>query len=284
MADQVRVGMIGAGRMGLPVLRRVVAAGHEVRVLGRTPDRRAALAEDGARPVETVAEVAADAEVVLVSLFTDDQVRAVCLDTDLIPALPTGAILVLHTTGSPRTAQAVAERAAGRGIAVLDAPFSGGPHDIAAGHVTLFVGGPADALDRARPVLDSYADPVLPTGPTGSGQLVKLINNALFAAQLGLVADAVALGGQCGVAESVLMTALPRGSAASRALSGAAARGSIGAFATSVREFVGKDVDVVRAVAGELGGDLGALAPALDRLAAAFGGETETQKVTGEQQ
>jgi 3-hydroxyisobutyrate dehydrogenase-like beta-hydroxyacid dehydrogenase len=262
----MRLGFIGAGRMGRPMVDRLAAAGHRVRVLARSAPARAALTAQGVPAADTVAEVAAGAEAVLVCVFTDEQVREVCLGTALLEQMPAGSVLVLHTTGSPSTAEAVAGRAAARGIEVLDAPVSGGPHDIAAGRLTLFVGGSAPALARVRPALDSYGDPVLHVGPLGAGQRVKLVNNALFAAHLGLLCDAVRLGGHLGVDEAVLLDALPRGSAASRALTGAAGRGSIARFAAATRDFVGKDVQIVRTVAAELGGDLGALEPALDAL------------------
>jgi 3-hydroxyisobutyrate dehydrogenase-like beta-hydroxyacid dehydrogenase len=98
---------------------------------------------------------------------------------------------VLHTTGSPRTAQAIAARATPRGIGVVDCPVSGGPHDIAAGHVTLLAGGDGADIDRVRPVLAAYGDPMLHVGPLGAGQGVKLVNNAVFAANIGLLAEAV---------------------------------------------------------------------------------------------
>ncbi|MGV9800344.1 NAD(P)-dependent oxidoreductase, partial [Mycobacterium sp. NPDC003449] len=186
---------------------------------------------------------------------TDEQVRELCSD-HLIGTMAPGSVLVLHTTGSPRTAEDLAARAADHDVAVIDAPVSGGPHDIAAGTVTVFAGGTDDAVHRARPVLSAYADPVLHVGPAGAGQRVKLINNALFAAQIGLVAEGVRIGGTFGVDEQTLLTALTHGSAASRALAGIAATGSTGAFIDRVGEFIGKDVAVVRGVAEELGTDL----------------------------
>ncbi|MDV3127820.1 NAD(P)-dependent oxidoreductase [Mycobacterium sp. 21AC1] len=259
----MRVGVIGAGRMGAPMVRRLVAAGHEVLVLGRTVEKRDAIAQLGARPVADTVDAVRDAEVVIVCVFTDEQVRELCVD-GLLAAMPTDSVLVLHTTGSPRTATAVAALAAERGVSVLDAPLSGGPHDIAAGTVTVFVGGSDDAVARAGPALASYADPVLHVGPLGAGQRVKLINNTLFAAQIGLVAEGVRLGGRLGVDEATLLSALTHGSAGSRALSLIAATGSADAFIARVGEFVGKDVAVVRSTAGDLGSDLGLLEAVVD--------------------
>ena len=142
---------------------------------------------------------------------------------------------------------------------MLDAPVSGGPHDIAAGRVTVFVGGCADAVAVADPALSAYADPVLHVGPTGSGQLVKLVNNTLFAAQIGMTAEAVRLGERLGLSEAALLTALPHGSGASRATDLIARAGSTAAFIGAVGEFIGKDVATVRRTAAELGTDLGRL-------------------------
>ncbi|OLP02358.1 6-phosphogluconate dehydrogenase [Mycolicibacterium porcinum] len=258
----MRIGFIGAGRMGAPMVRRLTDAGHQVRALGRDDEKRAAVAELGAAPVSSPREVVAGTDVTIVCVFTDEQVRELC--PGLVDEMPEGSILVLHTTGSPRTAEALAERGAARGIAVIDAPVSGGPHDIAAGSVTVFAGGPEDAVARAREVLTAYADPVLHVGPVGSGQRVKLVNNALFAAQIGVVAEGVRLGDRLGIDEATLLTALTHGSAASRALGGIAATGSAEAFIARVGEFIGKDVAVVRTTASELDSDLGRLEGLLD--------------------
>lgn len=246
--------------MGRPMVRRLAEAGHEVRVLGRSADSRAALAQEPARVVGQVAEVGAGADIVLVCVHTDAQVREVCLDSGLSDTLPAGAVLVVHTTGSPRTVEEIAAR----GVDVVDAPVSGGPPDVAAGHLTLFVGGADDTVARVRPVLRGYGDPVLHVGPLGAGQRVKLVNNTVFAAQIALLAHAARLGSRLGVDERLLLDALTHGSASSRALAGVVRRGSVAEFARSTAEFLGKDLDVVRAVAQELGADLGVLAQVLD--------------------
>jgi 2-hydroxy-3-oxopropionate reductase len=260
----VRVGFIGAGRMGRPMVCRLVDAGHRVRVLGRSDEKRSASAELGAEAVDEIAAVCADAEATVLCVFTDEQVRQVCLADGLVAAMPAGSTLVLHTTGSPRTAEAVAERAAPRGVQVVDAPVSGGPHDAAAGALTLFVGGSDDAVAAVRPVLSRYGDPIMHVGPLGAGQKVKLVNNALFAAQIGLLSNAVELAARLGLPESALLTALPHGSAASRVLDIVAAGGSVASFIETAGEFVGKDIAVVRQIAAEFGGDLGVLDEAID--------------------
>jgi 3-hydroxyisobutyrate dehydrogenase-like beta-hydroxyacid dehydrogenase len=120
-------------------------------------------------------------------------------------------------------------------------------------------GGGDYAVEHVKPVLSSYADPVLHVGPLGAGQRVKLINNALFAAQIGLVAETVRIGNRLGISEPTLLQALPHGSASSRALGSIAAAGSVAAFITAVGDFIGKDVAVIRKTVAELGIDMGAL-------------------------
>ena len=121
------------------------------------------------------------------------------------------------------------------------------------------MGGADKAGAQVRPVLSCYGNPVLHVGPLGAGQKVKLVNNALFAAQIGLLAASVGLGTRLGLPESTLLAALPHGSAASRVLDIMAAGGSVASFTRMAGEFVGKDVAVVRSIATELGADLGVL-------------------------
>lgn len=260
----MRIGFIGAGRMGGPMVARLVAAGHDVRVLGRSDQKRSAIAQLGADPVAEMAAVSAQADAVVVCVFTDEQVRQVCLVDGLVAAMPAGSALVLHTTGSPSTVESIAERAAPHDVEVVDAPVSGGPHNAANGALTLFVGGADDAVARVRPALSCYGDPILHVGPLGAGQKVKLVNNALFAAHIGLLSSAVELGARLGVPESALLAALPHGSAASRVLDIVAAGGSVGSFIETAGEFVGKDIAVIRGIAAELGSSLGVLDDVID--------------------
>jgi 2-hydroxy-3-oxopropionate reductase len=223
----MKVGFIGAGRMGRPMVARLAEAGHEVRVLGRSAEKRTAIAQLGAKAVADIAEVGAPADAVMVCVFTDEQVQQVCLDSNLLATMASGPAVVVHTTGSPRTVEAIATHAASHGVGVVDAPVSGSPHAAAAGALTLFVGGADDAVARLRPVLSCYGDPVLHVGPLGAGLKVKLVNNALFAAHIGVLSGAVELGARLGVPEAVLLAALPHGSAASRVLEIVAAAGQL---------------------------------------------------------
>ncbi len=260
----MRIGFVGPGRMGRPMLDRLVAAGHDVTVLVRRPEARAAAEADGLRSAGTVAATVRDADTVFVVVLTDEQVRSLCLGPDgAIAAMKAGATLVQHTTSDPATAQLLAEAGAGRGIRVLDAALSGGPHDIAAGRLTLWVGGDQAVLEETRPVLEAYASPIMFVGPAGNGQRVKLVNNALFVAQVGLAIDAVRLAGSLGIEEKAILAAVQHGSGASRALSIVAGGGSVDAVAGRLADLMLKDVTVVREVARSAGADLGIIGTVL---------------------
>lgn len=261
----MRVGFVGAGRMGWPMVERLHGAGHRVTVLGRSEAARERVAEAGARPAATVAEACAEAELVVVCVFSDEQVSEVCLEAEgVVASAPAGSTVVIHTTGSPMTAEAIARAGADRQLAVLDAPVSGGPHDIAAGAIMLMVGGPAEVLERVRPALSTYGSPIIHAGALGYGQRVKLANNALFAANLAVAADAVRLGEELGLSDEVLFAALTRGSGGRSAIEMLSRAGSIDRLGASIGAFLGKDVHVVQSVAERLGADLGTVGSVLD--------------------
>jgi 3-hydroxyisobutyrate dehydrogenase-like beta-hydroxyacid dehydrogenase len=263
VAGPTRVGVIGVGRMGRPIVDRLVAAGYQPTVLTRRPSARAEAEAAGLRCAGTVRETVRDAQVVLTVVFDDEQLRAAALGPGgLIAAMPAGAILVQHTTCDPATMTLLAETAADRGIRVLDAALSGNPRDIAAGRLTVWAGGDEQALAEVRPLLDYYASPVMAVGPVGNGQRIKLINNALFVAQVGLTVDAVRLAASMGIAEEQILAAVAQGSGTSRALSSVAWIGA-DAVGTRLGELMSKDISVVRTAAERAGADLGLIGQVL---------------------
>jgi 3-hydroxyisobutyrate dehydrogenase-like beta-hydroxyacid dehydrogenase len=259
----MRIGVVGAGRMGRPIVVRLVAAGYEPVVLTRRPAARAAAEAAGLRCAGTVRETVRDADVVITVVFDDAQLRAAVLGEDgVLAAMPAGGVLVQHTTCDPVTMTLLAETGARQGIQVLDAALSGNPRDIADGRLTLWAGGDESALTRVRPLLDSYASPVMFVGPVGDAQRIKLVNNALFVAQVGLAVDAVRLAGSIGITEERILAAVQQGSGGSRALSAVAWIGA-SAVGTRLAELMSKDVSVVRAVAERAGADLGLIGDVL---------------------
>lgn len=260
----MKIAVIGAGRMGRPIIDRLVAAGYEPTVLARRPEARAAAEAAGLACAGTIPEAVRDAQVVLTVVFDDEQLRAAVLgENGAIAAMPAGSVLVQHTTCDPATVTLLAEAGAERGITVLDAALSGNPRDIAAGQLTLWVGGDESGLERVRPLLNTYASPVMFVGAVGNGQRIKLINNALFVAQVGLAVDAVRLAGSIGISEEQIVAAVQQGSGGSRALGTVA---WIGADAVGARlaEFMLKDISAARAAAERAQADLGLIGDVLD--------------------
>jgi 3-hydroxyisobutyrate dehydrogenase-like beta-hydroxyacid dehydrogenase len=135
----LRVGLIGTGGMGRPLVDRLLAAGHHVAAFARRAEVGQDLSATGVQVIDSVAGLGADRDVVIVYVYADEQVRLVSLDDGLVDAMAPGSVLVIHTTGDPSTARAIAARAIARGVGVIDAPGSGGPAQVAEGTLNLFL-------------------------------------------------------------------------------------------------------------------------------------------------
>lgn len=254
--DSMRVGFVGAGRMGMPMVERLAAGGHDLVVYARRPEVAAALAGLGVRHTADLAEAAAGADVLLLCVFSDAQLNEIA--EPLAAALPAGAVFASHVTGRESVLRSVAGRFPG--IAVVDAPVSGGIDEIRAGKLTVLLGGEPAARARAAGVVRAYADPVIETGELGTALAVKLVNNFLFAANTQLAAEAVRLGEALGVAPGQLLGALEHMSGGSRAGDRiAAGGGDLAAFAIRIGPFMKKDVTACLEQAAERGVDPGLL-------------------------
>jgi 3-hydroxyisobutyrate dehydrogenase-like beta-hydroxyacid dehydrogenase len=251
----MRVGIVGLGEMGMPMLERLCAAGHEVVFQARRPEVVDAATSHGGRSVEGFGEC----DVVLVCVYSDDQVREV--GPAIITSMRPGAVLVNHTTGDPTTATWLAELAGARGVRVLDGALSGSPQSIRAGALTLLVGGEDAVLEAARPALEAYSEPILQVGSLGDGQRVKLINNALLGAHLGLAAEAERIAADLGVDPAVALAAISQCSGDSSALRLVVSLGSAAELEAAAGRFLRKDAEVVAAVAEAAGVELGKLTP-----------------------
>jgi len=254
------IGFIGAGRMGSRMVRRLVDAGLTVRVLVRTVESRESVSADlGVEAVVDLSELASNADCIVICVHSDTQVRDLCMDRGLLDFMNPGSILIVHTTGSPFLAREIQAMGDSRGVQVVDAPISGSPDDIAAGHVTVYAGGAPEAVDSAGRILAHYADPLIRTGALGSGQTVKLVNNAVFLSNIEILSAGTSFGAELGVDEAMLISCLQQGSARSFALEGVARTGSIDGFRRAVGEFLDKDLRVVRDVAASTTADLGVI-------------------------
>ena len=189
------VAVVGTGRMGGAMAGRLCGAGHRVSVYNRTADKARAIA--GATAVDTPAEAARRAEVVVVSLADDDAVRQAY--GDLVDGLRPGAIVLETSTIHPDTVRALTAGVEARGATLIDAPVSGSVPLVERGELTILAGGDAEALDRARPVLAAFASRVFHLGGPGTGATMKLAVNAVVFALNQAVAEALVLAEKAGV-------------------------------------------------------------------------------------
>ncbi len=190
----IRVGWVGLGDQGAPMARAIAEAGFELNVWVRRESSLTAL--DGLPYVrkETLAALGAASNIVGLCLREDSDVDEVLTSGGLLKSLAPGTVLINHGTGLPGYAQSMAVRTASAGVLVLDAPVSGGRPGAEARRLTTIVGGPREALERARPVLETFSQKIAYMGPAGTGQTGKLINNALLMMNQKNVQDILALG------------------------------------------------------------------------------------------
>jgi 3-hydroxyisobutyrate dehydrogenase-like beta-hydroxyacid dehydrogenase len=257
MADVI--GFVGAGKMGEPMVLRLLDAGHRVLLYARRAEVAERLAAAGASVTDSIADLTRRSDIVISCLFSDAQLVEVAAGPDgLMANTKSGAVLVSHTTGTVGTlTKLMADFPAGP--VLVDAPVSGGAHDIAAAELTVLLGGPDDAVARVQPVLAAYADPVIATGDLGTALNLKLINNVLFAANAQLVAAAVELGKNLGVSDISLFQALGQCSGGSRAAGFVESAGGVENFAKIVAPFMRKDIAACIEAAADRGVELGQL-------------------------
>lgn len=212
---------IGLGNMGYPMAGHLVTAGHEVRVFNRTRSKAERWAGEYHGTVcATPAEAAAGADVVLVCVGGDDDVRAVLHGADgALAVLNTGATVVDHTTASATLAEELAASCAGRGLGFVDAPISGGQIGAENGVLSVMCGGEAAHFERAAPVIEAYAATITLVGPPGSGQRTKMVNQILCAGAIQGAAEALAFGMKAGLDMEKVLGAVTKGAAGSWYLS-----------------------------------------------------------------
>ena len=253
------VGFVGAGQLGEPMVERLLASGQDVVVYARREEVRRRLEVKGAAVADSVAELARGSDVLISCLFSDAQLRETGLGPDgFIANAKPGSVLVSHTTGTLSTLGALRDSSPAAPV-ILDAPVSGTADDIAAGTLTVLIGGPGEAVAAVTPILAAYADPVVATGELGSALALKLINNLLFAANAQLLAAATQLGEQLHVEPDVLLSTLQVCSAKSHAAAHAQRIGGMDRFAELAGPFLSKDIAACREAAAEAGVELGLL-------------------------
>jgi 3-hydroxyisobutyrate dehydrogenase/2-hydroxy-3-oxopropionate reductase len=195
------VAVIGAGRMGGAMARRLGQAGHRLVVFNRTRARADEVAASaGATVAETAREAADGAEVVLVSLADDAAAESVYKGPDgLAAGLGAGAVVLETSTVAPETVRGLAPLVEARSATLLDAPVSGSVPVVERGELTFMVGGDPAAVEQARPVLDVLGKRVFHLGPVGAGATMKLVVNSVVAALNQAVAEALVLAEKAGI-------------------------------------------------------------------------------------
>jgi 3-hydroxyisobutyrate dehydrogenase len=213
-----KVAFLGLGVMGYPMAGHLAKAGHDVTVFNRTAAKAAQwVAQIGGHgkvaAAPTPADAARGADLVLMCVGNDDDVRAV--GAAALAGMTSGALLVDHTTASAEVAREMHAAAAARGVAFLDAPVSGGQAGAENGKLTIMVGGDAAAFAAAEPVLVHYAKAVTLMGGPGAGQLTKMVNQICIAGLVQALSEGINFAGRAGLDVDRVLDVIGKGAAQS---------------------------------------------------------------------
>jgi 3-hydroxyisobutyrate dehydrogenase-like beta-hydroxyacid dehydrogenase len=217
-STQLKVGFIGLGDQGAPMAQAIAEAGWPLHVWARHPHSLAILADTPHTTHETVPDLGRACDIVGLCMTDDSDLLEILEDHGLLASLPASGIVVNHGTGDPQAAATLAQRVREQGHELLDAPVSGGRPAAEQHTLTTFVGGDVDTAARSRPVFDAFSSTIAYMGPSGTGQLAKLLNNASLLANLKNAEDIIALGASLGINPRNLVDALKTGSGSSFAL------------------------------------------------------------------
>jgi 3-hydroxyisobutyrate dehydrogenase len=225
----ITCGFIGLGSQGAPIAHRIIAAGYPTLLWARRAQSLDGFRGTPAIFLSSIAQLGCRADHVGICVTDDRAVREVC--DELIPSMRPGTRLAIHSTTQPATCQELARIAADRGLVFVEAPVSGGAPAASAGKLTVMAGGGIEALEAVRPIFETFATLILHTGDVGTAQAVKLINNSMMAAQLGLAHSAANIAHGLGLDRKTLLELLSASSARSYALEVYARQSTLAAFA-----------------------------------------------------
>ncbi len=215
-----RVGFIGLGIMGTGMARNLLKAGFDLTVWNRTAAKAEALAAEGAHMAGSPAELASRCDVIVICVSDTPDVEAVVLgEQGVLSGVRPGSLVIDCSTISPLATQAMAEKLAERGAAMLDAPVSGGSEGAARGTLSIMVGGDAEQVERARPILQAMGKTITHVGGHGAGQMVKLVNQILVANGMLALGEAFLFAQAGGLDLQKTLDAVAGGAAGSWALS-----------------------------------------------------------------
>lgn len=216
-----KVAFLGLGVMGWPMAGHLALAGHTVTVFNRTAAKaqawvQAFAATGRAHHASTPREAAQGADIVLMCVGNDDDVRSVVLGPDgALAGMQSGSILIDHTTASAQLARELYATAQQQGVAFVDAPVSGGQAGAQNGQLTIMCGGDEAAFATAEPVMACFGRAVTLMGPSGSGQLTKMVNQICIAGLVQGLSEAVAFGQKAGLDMDKALQVIGKGAAQS---------------------------------------------------------------------
>ncbi len=191
----MKIGFIGLGNMGNPMVRNLLKAGHQLVIYDIRPEAVEKLIPLGAKGSSSLAQLAQGADLIITMLPSSPQVREVYLSADgILARITPGTMLVDSSTIDPHSARAVSAAAMKQGNPMVDAPVSGGTGGAEAGTLTFMVGGRSEDFERVKPILAGMGKNIVHCGPSGNGQVAKLCNNMLLAISMIGVAEAMTLG------------------------------------------------------------------------------------------
>jgi 3-hydroxyisobutyrate dehydrogenase len=203
------IGFIGLGQMGLPMARRLVAAGFDVRATDLSETARAAFAQTGGKAFASSIDAVGGVSALITMLPNGRIVREALLgDAGCAGVLGPDTLVIDMSSSSPMETRSLAEALATRNVTLIDAPVSGGVKRAIDGTLAIMAGGPAAAIERARPLFGAVGRSVFCTGPVGSGHAMKALNNYVSAAGLVAAAEAVAIGKTFGLLPDTIVDIL----------------------------------------------------------------------------
>jgi 3-hydroxyisobutyrate dehydrogenase len=198
-------GFVGLGNMGMPMARRLAAAGYRISGFDTSPRVMASIdGADGLSPAAGLAEVAGASRVILM-LPDSDVVEQVLLDDGLLAEMKPGSMVIDMSSSDPVRTRELGERAAELGVTLIDAPVSGGVAGALEGSLTIMVGGPEQAFLAAEPILQNLGSRVVHAGGVGAGHAVKALNNLMSAAHLLASSEALIAGRRFGLDPAVML-------------------------------------------------------------------------------
>ncbi len=217
MVTSKKVAFIGLGVMGFPMAKHLSQAGHSVSVYNRTRSKSDAWArQNNGITAATPREAAAGAEVVFICVGNDDDVRSVVLgDEGVLAGIGPQSLIVDHTTASAELARELNELCSVRNVGFLDAPVSGGQAGAENGALTVMCGGEQSWFDLAKPFISAYSQACNLIGPTGSGQLTKMVNQICIAGLLQGLSEALQFGKMSGLNLELVLETISKGAAGS---------------------------------------------------------------------